>query len=412
MSKLLEGLKVVDLTHVLAGPYSSYQLGLLGAEVIRIENPVASDLPRIIDPDPTRQRAGMGAGFLTSNANKSSVAIDITVPAGADLARTLIADADVVVENFRPGVLKKYGLDAERLTADHPRLIYCSISGFGQESSWKDRPAYDDIIQAMSGLMAITGTQESGPVMTGFPIIDYITGLMAAFAISAAVVKQQRTGQGEVIDVAMLDAAMSIMGPVFALQHIADTPIALRGNQSFSGSPFSGAYETSEGTLVLTANTPEQAKKLLTALQLEDLWANPKVQNWRANPDASELVASRVSAVFKTKTAEDWERLLNAASVPASKLRSMPETLNLPYMQERGFLHRVTVPALADEYPLPGVGFLAGGQNGYVESPPPALGEHTIEVLKAHGISPEQIAELSSAGVIGAPQTSNRAATQ
>ena len=411
MSGILDGINILDLSRILAGPYTAQMLSDLGANVTKIEAPWGDDTrgwgpPFATDFDGER----VAAYFLCCNRGKTILQMNLKEEKGRLMK--LIEWADVVVENFRPGVLKKYGLDAERLTADHPRLIYCSISGFGQESSWKDRPAYDDIIQAMSGLMAITGTQESGPVMTGFPIIDYITGLMAAFAISAAVVKQQRTGQGEVIDVAMLDAAMSIMGPVFALQHIADTPIALRGNQSFSGSPFSGAYETSEGTLVLTANTPEQAKKLLVALQLADLWANPKVQNWRANPDASELIASRVSAVFKTKTAEDWERLLNAASVPASKLRSMPETLNLPYMQERGFLHRVTVPALADEYPLPGVGFLAGGQNGYVESPPPALGEHTIEVLKAHGISPEQIAELSSAGVIGAHQTSNRAATQ
>ena len=400
MSKLLDGIKVVDLTHVLAGPYCAYQLGLLGADITRIENPASVDLPRIIDPDPERLAKGMGAGFITSNANKRSVAIDLSSKEGQDLARKLIADADVVIENFRPGVLEKYGLDAKTLTQKNPRLIYCSISGFGQESSWKDRPAYDDIIQAMSGLMAITGTLESGPVMAGFPIIDYITGLMAAFAISAAVAKQARTGEGEVLDVAMLDSAMSIMGPVFALQHIADMPIALRGNTSFSGSPFSGTYTTAEGAIVVTANTPAQAKQLLSALQLAGLWENPKVRNWRENPDVSELISGPIKAAFAAKSADEWEVLLNQAHVPSAKLRSMPEMLELPYSNERGFVHKVDIPELGREYPVPGVGFLAGGKNGYVASPPPVLGEHTLEVLREAGLPDQEITDLQDAGIV------------
>jgi len=400
MSKLLDGVKIVDLTHVLAGPYCTYQLGLLGADITRIENPASADLPRIIDPDPERQAKGMGAGFIASNANKRSVAIDLSTKKGEDIARQLIANADVVIENFRPGVLKKYGLDAKTLTQKHPRLIYCSISGFGQDSSWKDRPAYDDIIQAMSGFMAITGTSESGPVMAGFPVIDYITGLMAAFAISAAVAKQARTGEGEVLDVAMLDSAMSIMGPVFALHHIADTPIALRGNRSFSGSPFSGTYTASEGIIVVTANTSEQAKRLMNTLQLDGLWENPKVRNWRKNPEVSELISGSLKAAFAAKSADEWEVLLNQANVPAGKLRSMPEMLKLPYFNERGFLHKVDIPVLGREYPVPGVGFLAGGKNGYVESPPPVLGEHTLEVLSETGLSAQEIEELQEAGVV------------
>ena len=401
MSKLLDGIKIVDLTHVLAGPYCAYQLGLLGADVTRIENPASVDLPRILDADPGRRDKGMGAAFIAANSNKRSVAIDLSHEKGQDLARQLIANADVVIENFRPGVLKKYGLDAKTLTEKNPRLIYCSISGFGQDGSWKDRSAYDDIIQAMSGMMAITGTPESGPVMAGFPVIDYLTGLMGAFAISAAIAKQARTGVGEVLDVAMMDSALSIMGPVFALQHISGSPVELRGNRSFSGSPFSGTYITAEGTIVVTANTPGQAKQLLNVLQLAGLWENPKVRNWREHPGVPELVAGSLKAAFAAKSADEWEVLLNQASVPAGKLRSMPEMLELPYSDERGFLHKVDIPALDQEYSVPGVGFLAGGKNGYVESPPPMLGEHTADALKEVGLSDQEITELQEAGVVG-----------
>ena len=400
MSKLLDGVKIVDLTHVLAGPYCAYQLGLLGADITRIENPAAADLPRVIDSDPDRLAKGLGAGFIAANANKRSVAIDLSIKEGQDLARQLIANADVVIENFRPGVLKKYGLDAKTLTEGNPRLIYCSISGFGQDSSWKDRPAYDDIIQAMSGLMAITGTEESGPVMAGFPAIDYLTGLMAAFAISAAVVKQTRTGEGEVLDVAMLDSAMSVMGPVFAMQHIADQPVALRGNRSFSGSPFSGTYKAAEGIVVVAANTPIQAKNLLKVLKLDGLWENPKVRNWRENTEVLDLIYGSLTAAFAAKSADQWEVQLNQADVPAGKLRGMSEMLKLPYSAERGFVHKVNIPELGREYSVPGVGFLAGGKNGYVESPPPVLGEHTVEVLKEAGLSDEQISGLQASGVV------------
>ena len=353
MSRLLEGIKVVDLTHVLAGPYCTYQLGPLGAEVTRIEHPASPDLPRVIDQDPRRRASSVGAAFITANANKRSVAVDFTIPRGQQIIRRLVAEADVMIENFRPGVLEKHGLGAEAMTGLNPRLIYCSISGFGQRSSWKNRPAYDDIIQAMSGLMAVTGTEQSGPVMAGFPVIDYITGLMAAFAIAAAVVRQVRTGEGEVLDVAMLDSAMSIMGTVFATQNIANMPIALRGNLSFSGSPFSGLYECVDGSVIVAANTPAKVAALFAKLELSQLLDIPAVRDWRDNPGATDIIRARLRESFQHHSADHWEIVLSEASVPAGKLRNMPEMLNEHYLRERGFVHQTHVTALEENNRCP-----------------------------------------------------------
>lgn len=403
MSRMLEGVKVIDLTHVLAGPYCTYQLSLLGAGVTRIEHPESVDLARMVDFHVGRREARMAAGFLATNANKRSLALDISREEGQRLVRRLIADADVVVENFRPGVLDKFGLGATAMTGLNSRLVYCSISGFGQQTSWRKRMAYDDVVQAMSGLVSITGTQESGPVMTGSPIIDYATGLMAAFAISAAISKQVRTGRGEVLDVAMLDCAMSLLGPVFALQYISNMPSALRGNRSFSGSPFSGLYEAAEGSLVVVANTPQQTEALLRALGLELLWEDQRVQDWRNHPDVSELLGDQLQQAFMGKTADAWEDLLARVHVPAGKIRTLPEMIDQPYTAERGFKHEVFVPGLGETVPLPGVGFLAQGNNGYVDSPPPELGEHSIETLREIGVEDAEIERLLDAGIIKAP---------
>jgi crotonobetainyl-CoA:carnitine CoA-transferase CaiB-like acyl-CoA transferase len=404
MSRLLEGVKVVDLTHILAGPYCTYQLSLLGADVTRIEHPDSVDLARLVDFHAGRREARMAAGFLATNANKRSLALDISCEEGQQLVRRLIADADVVVENFRPGVLDKFGLGARAMTELNSRLIYCSISGFGQQTSWSKRMAYDDVVQAMSGLVSITGTQESGPVMTGSPIIDYATGLMAAFAISAAISRQVRTGQGEILDVAMLDSAMSLLGPVFALQYISQMPIALRGNRSFSGSPFSGLYQASEGSLVVVANTPKQTEGLLRALGLDALWEDPRIQEWRGQPDVDAILGDQLQQAFLAKTADAWEELLAEAHVPAGKVRSLPEMLDQPYTTERGFKHEVFVPGLGETFPLPGVGFLAQGVNGYVDSPPPELGEHSFETLREIGVEDAEIERLLAAGIIKAPE--------
>lgn len=263
--------------------------------------------------------------------------------------------------------------------------------------------AYDDVVQAMSGLISITGTQESGPVMTGSPIIDYATGLMAAFAISAAISRQVRTGQGEILDVAMLDCAMSLLGPVFALQYISEMPIALRGNRSFSGSPFSGLYQAAEGSLVVVSNTPRQTEALLRALGLEALWEDRRIQDWRNHPDVECILGDRLRQAFLTKTADAWEELLAQAHVPAGKVRSLPEMIDQPYTSERGFKHEVYVPGLGETFPLPGVGFLAQGNNGYVDSPPPELGEHSIETLREIGVEDAEIERLLETGVIAAP---------
>jgi formyl-CoA transferase len=399
MSQPLEGIRVLDATHVLAGPFCGYQLGLLGADVIRVENPKGVDIARTTEKDPVRRGLKMGLGFLTQNANKRSVALDLKTEAGQVAFKRIAATCDVVVENFRPGKMQALGLGPAELQATKPDLIYCSISGFGQSGPLVDRPAYDHIVQGMSGIMSVTGTELSGPVRAGFPLVDYLAGQMAAFAICAALLQRERTGKGEVIDCAMLDAALSIMGPSVTEWSIDGRKPGRPGNKPYSGSPFSGCYNTKDGMIVVVGNTMAQARRLAIACGLEHLLDDPRVGNWQAHPELTDLMAGQFAAVFATKTALEWETLLNAVSVPCGKVRDVPEALAEPHVQARGALQRVFVPALNTEINVPGLGCAIGGENGRVRSAPPELSEHADAVLGEAGYSAEEIAAMKRAGV-------------
>ena len=212
MGGLLDGIRVLDLTNVLAGPFGAYQLALLGAEVIKVESPGAGDLARQLGADPALNKALMGASFLAQNAGKRSVTINLKTAAGRDVFRRLVGSADVVIENFRPGVMERLGLGYDALREIRPGLVYCAISGFGQDGPLRDNPAYDQIVQGLSGVMSVTGDAASAPLRVGYPVADTIGGLTAAFAIAAALVRRGRSGEGECIDVSMLEATLVTMG--------------------------------------------------------------------------------------------------------------------------------------------------------------------------------------------------------
>lgn len=400
MSQPLLGIRVLDATHVLAGPFAGYQLALLGADVIRVENPAGGDVARMGDPDPARRAKGMGYGFLGQNANKRSIALDLKSPEGQAAFKRLAATCDVVIENFRPGKMQALGLGADDIRALRPDVIYCSITGFGQQGPLTGRPAYDHIVQGMSGIMAVTGTEESGPVRAGFPLVDYLAGQMAAFAICAALYRRAVTGEGEVIDCSMLDSALSVMGPVVSEWSIGGQKPRRPGNKPYSGSPFSGCFDTAEGMIVVVGNTMAQAERLCRVLGLDHLLDDPRVNDWRAHPELADEMRGLFEAAFATRSALDWEEALNAVSVPCGKVRDIPEVLAEPHVTARDALHEIFVPALGQAIRVPGLGVRVGGENGRVTAPPPLMSEHADAVLAEAGYAPAEIAALRAAGTV------------
>ncbi|WP_292125045.1 CoA transferase, partial [Mesorhizobium sp.] len=257
MTDLLSGIRVLDLTNVLAGPYCAYQLALLGADVIKVEAPPGGDLARQLGASPELNKAGMGASFLAQNAGKRSVVLDLKQEADRERFLDLVATADALVENFRPGVMDRLGLGHEKLKEVRPSLVYCAISGFGQTGPMRGNPAYDQIIQGLSGIMSITGTPETAPLRVGYPVADTLGGLVGAFAIAAALVRQKTSGEGAFLDVSMLECTLSALGwPVSNYLTAGVQPQAM-GNENMTAAP-SGAFRTGEGLLNIAANKQEQ----------------------------------------------------------------------------------------------------------------------------------------------------------
>ncbi len=389
-----DGLFVLDFTHVLAGPYCTYQLALLGADVIRIEPPGGGDIIR-------GAGGGMTPAFMAQNANKKSLALDLKTAPGREVAQRLAAECDVLVENFRPGVMDRLGLGHDNVKAANPAVIYCSITGYGQDGPLGQRPAYDHVIQGMSGVMAVNGRDAGRPQRVGFPFIDYAAGLMAAFAVASALVQRGQTGKGQRIDTAMLDTALVLMAPVLAQQLIAGQAPRATGGRAFSGSPFSGVFDTSDGQLVLAANTPKQARALCDALDLADLADDPRAADWQANPDFAAEVQRSLNAVFATRSADAWEQRLSAADVPAGRLRDVADILAHPHIDTREVLHEIAdMPGVDQPVTVPGVGFKLADSGQKVTAPPPRLGEHSREVLARFGYSAADIDALAAEGVI------------
>src|SRR4051812_11565446 len=272
---LLEGIRVLDLTNVLAGPFCAYQLALLGAEVIKIESPGTGDLARQLGASPELSSELMGASFLAQNANKKSVTINLKSNEGKEAFRRLVATSDVLVENFRPGVMTRLGVAYDDLRAINARLIYCAISGFGQDGPMRAAPAYDQIIQGLSGVMSITGDPKSAPLRVGYPVCDSIGGITAAFAIASALVKQRSSGEGCFIDVSMLDSTLATMGWVVSNHLIAGQDPVPMGNDNFTAAP-SGTFRAGDGLLNIAANKQEQFVALMKLIHREKLIEDPR----------------------------------------------------------------------------------------------------------------------------------------
>jgi crotonobetainyl-CoA:carnitine CoA-transferase CaiB-like acyl-CoA transferase len=397
---MLEGVRVLDLTNVLAGPFCAYQLALLGAEVIKVETPGTGDLARQLGASPKLSAELMGASFLAQNANKKSVTINLKADEGKVAFRRLVETADVLVENFRPGVMARLGVSYEELRAVSPKLVYCAISGFGQEGPMRAAPAYDQIVQGLSGVMSITGDEDSAPLRVGYPVCDSIGGITAAFAIASALVRQGRTGEGAFIDVSMLDSTLATMGWVVSNYLIAGQRPVPMGNDNFTAAP-SGAFETADGLLNIAANKQEQFVTLMSLLDRAELVEDPRFAHREERKRNRAALTAEIADSLRTRSAADWETILNAAGVPAGRVLDVPSALDLEQIRSRALVEQLEdFEVLGRPLSLVTAGYRLADQTRRIHSAPPRLGEHTDELLGEVGYSSEEIAELRKVSAI------------
>ncbi|HEX6441749.1 MAG TPA: CaiB/BaiF CoA-transferase family protein [Stellaceae bacterium] len=395
MTRPFEGIRIIDITHVLAGPFAAYQLAVLGADVIKVEHPDEPDQSRGSGTDRALNRADMGTSFLTQGANKRSITLDLKQEKGRAVLQRLVAGAEVLVENYRPGAFEALGLGYAALAAINPRLVYCSISAFGQDGPRREQTAYDHVIQATSGLMAMTGTDEVNPIKFGAPAVDYATGTMAAFALASALFQRERTGRGQHIDLAMLDVAMILMSSHLTGYLRNGREPKPHGNKQ----PFAtnSAYEAKDGLVMLGASNLGQQRRLWRALERPDM---AKDDNEAREADR-EREATLLAEIIRTRTADEWERFFQARHVPAARVRSMAEALEDPHVTARGVVHRHEGAAGIDgrfAVPLAAFKFAHGGPR--IETPPPRMGADTDKVLAELGYKAGEIAELRAGRVI------------
>ena len=397
---LLDGIRVLDLTNVLAGPFCCYQLAVQGADVIKVEMPQTGDLARVLGTDPKLNKALMGTSFLAQNAGKRSVTVNLKTAQGREVFARLLATADVLVENFRPGVMARLGLAYETLAQDRPGLIYCAISGFGQDGPLRDNPAYDQIVQGMSGVMSVTGDEASAPLRVGYPVADTIGGLTAAFAISAALVRRERTGKGEFIDVSMLEAILATMGWQVSNCLIGGIVPKPMGNENMTASP-SGTYATGEGLLNIAANKQEQFEALCRVIGRPDLVADPRFTDRDDRLAQRYALKQEIEIALKTRPAREWSALFNAEGIPAGEVLSVPEILAHPQVEERQFVKRFEhSPGVDRPVAVVRSGFRLASGDPEARFPPPLLGADTAAILGEIGYTEDDIAALKRAEAI------------
>ena len=399
MSKqILSGVRVLDLTNVLSGPFATLHLALLGAEVIKIENPKDGDLARKLGVKPEFNDQLMGTSFLAQNCNKKSVTLNTKTPEGKEILKKLVKTADVLVENFRPGVMDRLGLGYKTLAEINPRLVYCSISGFGQTGPDALKPAYDQIIQGLSGVMAINGDERLNPLRAGFPVCDTVGGLNAAFAIMAALYHRERSGKGQFIDIAMLDSIMPLMGWVAANLLIAGAQPVPMGNDNFTAAP-SGSFKTKDGNINIAANKQEQWESLCDMLGLPELKKDPRFEKRDTRKKNRKLLTPLVEAKLAQRPTAEWVEMLNAGDVPSGAILTLEDALSQPQVRHRGILKEIREEGIGT-LKLFGLAAQFSDTPGELTAPPPRLSAHTEEVLSGLGVTKEELASLKARKVI------------
>lgn len=396
MSKPFTGVRVLDFTQVFAGPFGSVQLALLGADVVKIERPEGEDMRRA-PPIDDWSRRNMSTHWLAINANKRSITLDLKRPEAIEVVKRLAETADVVMENFRPGVMDKLGIGYEALSAVNPRIIYCAVSGFGHTGPNRDEAGYDGKIQAMSGIMSITGHPETGPTRAGFAVCDALSGMTAAFGVASALFQRNHTGKGQFVDVSMLDSSLAFLSPNVVEWTVGGHKSEQFGNQAISRRPTANLFQAKDGHLLLAVNNERQFKALLSTLGLEHLLADPRFADWEARVANEPALRAAIEEVLCTDHPKSWDKKLNAVGAPCASIWTIDEIVDHPHLAHRDVLQRIDSPH--GPLTLVGNGFRLAHGGGTVDRLPPELGAHTDEVLADAGYSAEEIDALRANGI-------------
>ena len=403
MSQAFEGITVLDFTQVISGPVATYQLALLGAKVIKVEPLDSGDMCRgLLDT------ADFGAGklspaFIGINLNKRSVAINLKHAGAAKLLEPLVRAADVVVENFRPGVAERLGIDYATLSELRPDMVYCSISGYGQSGPKSLFPAFDGAIQAASGMMAANGHAETGPTRTYSPIVDVSTGLMGAFAISSALHRRAVTGEGQYLDVAMLDSAVTLLNPIYNVYLATGVEPELIGNQSLTMMPTTNVFPTADGYLQVTALTDEQVGRLCAELGCADLLDDPRFTSTALRVENRDAMRGYLVEKLRAETTATWLQRLSGANVPVAPVASLPDVMTDPQLEHRSLTAKLAPHAslAAEHVESVTSGFIANTDGPAARFSAPQLGQHSVEILRECGFDAADIESMASSGLVG-----------
>lgn len=396
-AKAFAGVRILDFTHYLAGPFCTFQLAVQGADVIKVEA-IGGDAMRLSGTSPEWTQRQLSPSWMAVNANKRSMTLDLTKPAAREIVERLAAEVDVVCENFRPGVLERRGMGWSQLSKINPRLIYCGISGFGSTGPERGTASFDGKIQAMSGLMSLTGEPVNGPMRAGFAVADITTGITAAFAVASALFQRTHTGEGQFVDVAMLDSMVGFLSGQVAEYTTTGQRHEQLGNGSVSGKPTADRFRCGKGFLVLAVLTDKQFGNLMRALGREEALRDPRFVDWPSRSANKGALRELIEDAMSEGDPASWERRLVDADAPCGQVNSIADVTAHPQLAHREMIQDVQTPY--GPVRLAGSAFRMAHGTGGLDRPMSLPGEHTDEVLASIGYDAQAIAALRADQVV------------